>query len=103
MFKHIATSDELAERIAFRLKALHPSETDGVDLPMYSYVTPAYIFWEGVIAGMLKTGLSEKYVIDWLQSVETRHALDGEIGDLLASFGTTIGIKIANDLVETQR
>ncbi len=45
-------------------------------VPMYSFTTPTYAFWNGFAKGLARRGLTEKQIFAELQSVGVRHMLD---------------------------
>jgi hypothetical protein len=55
--------------------------------PMYSYGRPATILWNAIANRLHSKGWSEAQIKEWLQSKETRWALDGELGDALGAIG----------------
>ena len=56
--------------------------------PMYSYERPAYMLWNAIAGQLNKRGWSDEEIKAWLQSKETRWALDGDLGDLISQIGT---------------
>ena len=55
--------------------------------PMYSYERPACILWNAIANGLIAKGWSEYQLKKWLQSKDTRYALDGILGDKLEALG----------------
>lgn len=51
--------------------------------PMYSFDRPATILWNEIANRLMERGWSEKRIKEWLQSKDTRWALDGSLGDAL--------------------
>lgn len=56
--------------------------------PMLSYDRPAYLLWNAIGRELSRQGWTEEQIIEWLQSKETRWALDGELGDAIDNLGT---------------
>lgn len=56
--------------------------------PMYSFDRPAHILWNAIAKELHAAGWSNARIKDWLQSKSTRWALDGTLGDMIASLGT---------------
>lgn len=48
----------------------------GKEWEMFSYDRPAYTFWNGVAKALYRRGWSDKEIKTWLQSKDSRHALD---------------------------
>ena len=55
--------------------------------PMYSYSRPAYMLWNAIANGLHAKGWKEREIKEWLQSKNTRWALDGDLGDKLMILG----------------
>ena len=72
--------------ITGKIGELFPSASPA-EWPMYSYSRPAYILWNAIANALHKKGWSEQEIKDWLQSKETRWALDGELGEQLTKLG----------------
>lgn len=54
---------------------------------MYSYERPAYMLWNAIANALWQKGWTKTEIRDWLQSKETRWALDGSLGDALIKLG----------------
>lgn len=91
-----ATAADRAHTIVNRLYQLgdEPRATWGEDAPMYSYNRPGPIFWHGVVEGLLKRRWSQKRILAWLQSKDTRWLLDGSWGEALLELGTKLAQEI---------
>lgn len=51
--------------------------------PMYSFGRPAYILWNEIANALVKKGWTEDEIKYWLQSKDTRWALDWSLGDMI--------------------
>lgn len=63
----------------------------GRTIPMYSYERAAWMLWQAVYDGLLSNGHTHKSAVEWLQSKNARWALDGELGQKIASIGFEFG------------
>lgn len=66
----------------------HGEYTQPTQWPMFSFERPARIVWNAIAATLHKRGWSDKQIREWLQSKETRWALDGSLGDALKETAT---------------
>lgn len=64
----------------------HSHETPP-EWPMYSYSRPAYMLWNAIANGLIAKGWTEEQIKEWMQSKETRWALDGKLGDKILKLG----------------
>jgi predicted transcriptional regulator len=55
--------------------------------PMYSYERPAYILWNAIAQNLHRRGWTDKQIKEWLQSKNTRWALDGDLGAIIQELG----------------
>ena len=55
--------------------------------PMYSYERPAYILWNAIAQNLHRRGWTDSQIKEWLQSKNTRWALDGDLGSILVELG----------------
>ena len=55
--------------------------------PMHSFSRPSRILWNAIGQRLSEKGWSEKRIREWLQSRETRMALDGALGEELERVG----------------
>jgi hypothetical protein len=55
--------------------------------PMFSFDRPAYTLWNAIAGQLHEAGWSDERIKEWLQSKETRWALDGDLGDALRELG----------------
>jgi hypothetical protein len=65
---------------------LFPSEKRA-EWPMFSYSRPGSILWNAIASGLAAKGWTDERIREWLQSKSTRHALDGELGDMIEKIG----------------
>jgi hypothetical protein len=64
--------------------------------PMYSYDRPASILWSAIAGKLHEAGWTDEQIKEWLQSKETRWALDGSLGDALRALGERFAIEAAH-------
>lgn len=64
--------------------------------PMYSFSRPANILWSAMAERLRQRGWTERKVKDWLQSKDTRWALDHDLGEALRM----MGIRYADSLID---
>lgn len=55
--------------------------------PMYSYDRPAHMLWNAIGKQLHAQGWSDAQIKEWLQSKQTRWALDGSLGDQIETLG----------------
>ena len=60
---------------------------------MYSFDTPAYLFWQGIFNGLRKAGNTEKQCFEILQSKRARWLMDHH-GEALETLGEQMAEKI---------
>ena len=72
--------------ISDKVGQLHGKDCWGNDpeWPMYSYDRPAYILWNAIAKNLHSRGWSDEQIKAWLQSKNTRWALDFSLGDAIA-------------------
>lgn len=58
-----------------------------IEWPMWSFDRPASILWNAIAERLHEAGWSDKRIKQWLQSKETRWALDGILGDKIIDLG----------------
>lgn len=62
---------------------------------MYSFDRPSRILWNAIGKRLMAGGWTEPQLKDWLQSKNTRWALDGSLGDAIEE----LGMKYAEDIL----
>lgn len=60
---------------------------DPAEWPMYSFSRPSSILWNAIGERLTAKGWSEVQIREWLQSKDTRWALDGSLGDAIVKLG----------------
>jgi hypothetical protein len=61
--------------------------------PMYSYDRPAYTLWNAIAQNLHRRGWSDNRIKDFLQSKDTRWALDMVLGEALQTLGDEFATK----------
>jgi hypothetical protein len=81
------TSDDYD--VSDKVGQLHGKDCWGNDpeWPMYSYDRPAYILWGAIAKNLHRRGWTDEQIKEWLQSKNTRWALDGDLGGILQELG----------------
>lgn len=82
--------------ITGKVGSLYPATHD-IEWPMYSYDRPAYKLWNAIGKRLTEHGWTEGEVKAWLQSKDTRHALDGALGDAIEKLGAEFADSVRND------
>ena len=62
--------------------------------PMYSFSRPAWLLWNAIANGLIEKGWTEEEIKFWLQSKDTRWALDGDLGEEIEKLGKKYARKI---------
>jgi|KBSMisStandDraft_5_1062788.scaffolds.fasta_scaffold99877_5 hypothetical protein len=81
--------------ISDKVGQLHGKDCWGNDpeWPMYSYDRPAYILWNAIAKNLHKRGWSDTKIKKFLQSKDTRWALDMGLGEALQNLGDEFATK----------
>jgi hypothetical protein len=72
--------------ITDRIGPLYTSDKEP-QWPMYSYSRPAYLLWNAIANQLHAQGWTIDEIQTWLQSKQTRWALDGELGTAIEKLG----------------
>ena len=64
----------------------HPTQ-EQAEWPMYSFERPSFILWNAIAGELHRRGWRDKQIRDWLQSKNTRWALDMDLGEALQKLG----------------
>lgn len=85
-------------KVASWVGPMHPRHY--VDNPpkwrMYSFERPACTLWNAIASELNKAGWTDDQIREWLQSKETRWALDGSLGEEIEALGKRYGRSIAS-------
>jgi hypothetical protein len=57
--------------------------------PMLSFDRAAYMLWNAIAGRLHRAGWSDSQIKEWLQSRESRFALEGELGEAIHQLGET--------------
>jgi len=79
--------------ITSRVGELFPSEKPA-EWPMYSFSRPAWLLWNAIANALIEKGWTEDEIKFWLQSKDTRWALDGSLGESIVKLGREYAQKI---------
>ena len=63
------------------------SPENPAEWPMYSFDRPSRILWNAIGKRLAEKGWTENQIKDWLQSKQTRWALDSSLGDMIETVG----------------
>jgi predicted transcriptional regulator len=64
-----------------------PTSHRNASWPMHSFERPSWLLWNAIAKNLHSKGWADNAIKEWLQSKETRWALDGELGEALEALG----------------
>jgi hypothetical protein len=67
---------------------LMPELQGAAQWPMYSFDRPSLTLWNAIGKRLHEGGWPDEKIREWLQSRQTRWALDGTLGDAIETLGT---------------
>lgn len=97
---HLDEWVDYTDRIGPRRELATLPPTGTIRWPMFSFLTPAWTFWDAVANGMRAVGWGPSEIKRWLQHTTARHALESDWGDHLRSLGFKLGSEHATKIKE---